>query len=53
MESRPGSYPVWSSIPGIQEVYERVDRIAGEYGEVYAVTGERDDQVRGESDGRS
>jgi len=53
VESIPGSCPVRSTIPGIQEVHEQVDRDAGEHGEVYAITGEGDGQARGEGYGRS
>jgi len=47
------SHTVRSAVPGVQEALEQVDRSAGEHGEVCAVTGEGDGQVRGEGDGRS
>lgn len=53
MESIHGSCPVWSTISGIQEVHEQVDRDTGEHGEVYALTGEGDGQICGEGHGRS
>ena len=53
MESILGSNPIWSSIPGFQKAHEQVDRNAGEHGEVHAVAGEGDGQVRGQSHGRS
>jgi len=46
-----GSYPVRSTISGIQEVHEQICRYAGEHGEVYGVTREGDGQVPSEGHG--
>ena len=53
MESIPGSYPVWSTIPRVQEVHEQSGWDAGKHGEVRSVTGEGDGQICSEGYGGS
>ena len=51
MEPDLGPHPIWSTIPGVKEIYEQVDGDSGEYGKVRAVAREGNGKVCGEGYG--